>query len=34
MEVQSASVEHGLLHVDLIQPPATQTVRQIPIQAR
>jgi HSP20 family molecular chaperone IbpA len=34
MEVQSATVEHGLLHVDLIQPPATQTVRQIPIQAR
>ena len=34
MEVQTATVEHGLLHVDLIQPPATQTVRQIPIQAR
>lgn len=34
MEVRAASVEHGLLHVDLIQPPLTQTVRQIPIQAR
>jgi len=34
MEVQGAIVEHGLLHVELKQPPTALTVRQIPIQAR
>ena len=34
MEVEGAIVEHGLLHVDLKQPPAAQIVRQIPIQTR
>ncbi|WP_282009680.1 Hsp20 family protein [Brevundimonas aveniformis] len=33
MEVVGATVEHGLLHVDLTQPPASQVVRQIPIRA-
>lgn len=34
MEVEGATVEHGLLHVDLKQPQAAQVVRQIPIQTR
>lgn len=34
MEVEGATVEHGLLHVDLKQPPSAQTIRQIPIQSR
>jgi len=33
LEVEGASVEHGLLHVDLKRPEAAQTIRQIPIRA-
>lgn len=33
LEVEGASVEHGLLHVDLKRPLAAQTIRQIPIRA-
>lgn len=33
LEVEGASVEHGLLHVDLRRPEAAQTIRQIPIRA-
>lgn len=33
LEVDGASVEHGLLHVDLKRPEAAQTIRQIPIRA-
>lgn len=33
LEVEGASVEHGLLHVDLKRPEAALTIRQIPIRA-
>lgn len=33
LEVTGASLEHGLLHVDLTRPPAAETVRRIPITA-
>lgn len=32
MEVQGATLEHGLLHIDLIQPRPEQVVRKIPIK--
>lgn len=31
LEVEGARLEHGLLHVDLKRPDATQTVHRIPI---
>ncbi|MRL68387.1 Hsp20 family protein [Brevundimonas sp. SPF441] len=33
LEVESARLEHGLLHVDLIRPEAERQVRRIPITA-
>ncbi|MDZ4362638.1 Hsp20 family protein [Brevundimonas sp.] len=33
LEVEGASLEHGLLHVDLTRPDDVQTVRRIPITA-
>lgn len=32
LEVDSASLDHGLLHVDLVRPEPSRTVRQIPIR--
>ncbi len=32
MEVREATLEHGLLHIDLIQPRPEQVVRKIPIK--
>jgi len=34
LEVEGASLEHGLLHVDLVRPPQAQAIRTIPITAR
>ena len=34
LEVEEASLEHGLLHVDLVRPVASQPVKRIPIVAR
>jgi len=33
LEVEGASLQHGLLHVDLTRPDDVQTVRRIPITA-
>lgn len=33
LEVRSARAEHGLLHVEVVRPEETPTVRRIPIQA-
>lgn len=33
LEVEGASLEHGLLHVDLVRPQSAQTIRRIPITA-
>ena len=33
LEVETAALEHGLLHVDLRRPEAALTVRRIPIRA-
>ena len=33
LEVDGATVEHGLLHIDLTRPPETAAVRSIPIKA-
>lgn len=32
LEVEAASLEHGLLHVDLVRPEPSKTIRQIPIR--
>lgn len=32
MEVKSATIEHGLLHVDAFRPELAHKVRQVPIQ--
>ena len=32
LEVEGASLEHGLLHVDLIRPEPTRQIKQIPIR--
>lgn len=32
MEVQGATLEHGLLHVDVVRPPEEAPVKQIPIR--
>ncbi len=32
LEVEAASLEHGLLHVDLVRPEPARQVRQIPIR--
>jgi len=32
LEVEGATLEHGLLHVDLARPESAATVRRIPIQ--
>jgi HSP20 family molecular chaperone IbpA len=34
LEIVEASLEHGLLHVDLVRPEASQPVRRIPIVTR
>jgi HSP20 family molecular chaperone IbpA len=33
MEVEGATLEHGLLHVDAYRPERTSVVRQVPIKA-
>jgi HSP20 family molecular chaperone IbpA len=33
LDVDGASLEHGLLHVDLVRPDVDQTLRRIPIRA-
>ena len=33
LEVEGASLEHGLLHVDLVRPEPVRAVRQIPIRS-
>lgn len=33
MEVEGATLEHGLLHIDLFRPEPKKKVRQIPIRA-
>jgi HSP20 family molecular chaperone IbpA len=33
MEVEGASLEHGLLHIDLFRPEPEKKVKQIPIRA-
>jgi HSP20 family molecular chaperone IbpA len=32
LEVEGASLEHGLLHIDLVRPAPESTVRRIPIR--
>ena len=32
MEVEGASLEHGLLHIDLFRPEPEKKVKQIPIR--
>lgn len=32
MEVESATLEHGLLHIDVVRPEPTALVKQIPIR--
>jgi HSP20 family molecular chaperone IbpA len=32
MEVEGATLEHGLLHVDAVRPERASTVRQVPIR--
>ncbi len=32
LEVKKASLEHGLLHIDLVRPSPVETVRLIPIE--
>lgn len=32
MEVEAATLEHGLLHVDVVRPEAARAVKQIPIR--
>jgi HSP20 family molecular chaperone IbpA len=34
LEVEGASLEHGLLHVDLLRPEQEKSVRRIPITTR
>lgn len=33
MEVESATLEHGLLHVDAVRPQKASVVRQVPIRS-
>ncbi len=33
MEVEAATLDHGLLHVDVVRPEPSLTVKQIPIRA-
>ena len=32
LEVEGATAEHGLLHIDLVRPPETAAVRSVPIR--
>ncbi|PVM89554.1 Hsp20 family protein [Caulobacter endophyticus] len=34
MEVSAATLEHGLLHVDVVRPPPERQVRRIPIRSQ